>query len=246
MKKQINRQQLKKNQTRWIMTIVFICLLVTLLTPRKKADVVSIPDVEKQVKDQVKEAVGKALVENKIQIQKNKSVSSTALVVSAPVQKVFDLKDIKQKRLNAQVNMASFYGFMVDFHRKYNRYTTDLRSAKASLSRYTLANKTGFINQFSANINNPIEGLNEDMSRMNTDFLISEAASIPNNGFIYSKEAEQINFKDYEKFCRNKCSADENSFEIISIIPFDEDHVDVWLMNEQKEMVQVQDGLQGL
>ena len=54
------------------MTIVFVCLLVTVLTPRKKADLSQAPELETQVQEKVQDAVGKALVENKIEVQKNK------------------------------------------------------------------------------------------------------------------------------------------------------------------------------
>ncbi len=228
------------------MTIVFICLLVTVLTPRKKADLTQAPELETQVKEKVQAAVGKALIENKIEVQKNVSVTSTTLVISAAAQKTFDPEMVSQKRSQAKATLSAMYSALMSFHVEHGRYTTDLYAAGFSLYGNTQSLKTGFIDDANIISNQPIVSIGETRNRMNSDFFVFKGPISENNKPTYTKEAEQINFKDYEKFCRNKCTADENSFEVISIIPFDDDHVDVWIMNERKEMIQVQDGLQGL
>ncbi len=228
------------------MTIVFVCLLVTVLTPRKKADLSQAPELETQVQEKVQDAVGKALVENKIEVQKNNTVSSSTVAVSAPAQKVSNIGLASLRRSSAKATLSAMYSALMSFHAEHGRYTTDLYAAGFSLNSSNIKPlKTGFIYEMNKNDQSDI-GLKENTSRMNTDFFVSLAASDQKNPVAYTEEAEKINFKDFEKFCRNKCSADENSFEIISIIPFDDDHVDVWIMNERKEMIQVQDGLQGI
>ena len=228
------------------MTIVFICLLVTLLTPRKKSDPTPTLELEAQIKEKVQDAVGKALVENKI--EKNTTVSLTASV-SAPTKKVFDPYVVNQKRSHAKFTLSNMYLALSSFHAEHGRYTSDLTLGDFKLTEGVQASKTGFINVFLIDENSRISGMSENDEspyRNNSDYFVISKYQQQKIQPFYTKEAEQIDFKDYEKFCKNKCSADENSFEIISIIPFDEDHVDVWIMNERKELIQVQDGLQGM
>lgn len=158
----------------------------------------------------------------------------------------FDKQIVMHKRSHAKYSLSELYTAMKSFKDKHGRYTTDLQVAGFSLRNDKLLSKMGFINPFALNTNNQISGLVEDVTRMNTDYINSLPANAETNKRFYTTDVSQITFRDFEKFCKKRCSADDNGFEAIAIVPLGENRFDVWLINETKNLTQVQDGMQGL
>lgn len=154
----------------------------------------------------------------------------------------FEKQTIGHKRSHAKYTLSEVYNAMKSFHDKHGRYTTDLELAGFKMTNDKLLGKAGFINPFIPTSENQINGLVEDATRINTDYINSLPATAENSKRFYTTEANQITFRDYEKFCKKRCTADDKGFEAIAIVPLGENRFDVWLITESKAMVQVQDG----
>ncbi|MEK6556622.1 MAG: hypothetical protein AABZ31_15335, partial [Bdellovibrionota bacterium] len=78
---------------------------------------------------------------------------------------------------------------------------------------------------------------------MDTDSFIGEPTGVDNETYNYSKEAATIRLADYASYCERGCFADERGFELLLVIPLDENHFDVWLINDKKQLKLAKDGL---
>ncbi len=157
----------------------------------------------------------------------------------------FDKQTIRHKRSHAKYTLSEVYNAMKSFHDKHGRYTTDLELAGLKMRNDKLLSKAGFINPFIPNSGNQINGLIEDATRINTDYINSLPPTAENSKRFYTTDVNQITFRDYEKFCKKKCTVDDKGFEAIAIVPLGENRFDVWLINETKSLFQVQAGAEG-
>lgn len=78
--------------------------------------------------------------------------------------------------------------------------------------------------------------------RSSTDVLIGEMAAGTGERYRYSDEVRSLDLRDYSHYCKNGCNASKEGFEMLLVVPLDAEHVDVWLVNDNKEMVLVKDG----
>ncbi len=139
-----------------------------------------------------------------------------------------DLEKIAQLRSQAKQALAASFTAEVSFRVEYNQYSTDLKAMGFYPMGNTLSYKAGFLSPYpttSAELN------------LSTDAYLETSP--------YDTLARQINLADYAKYCERGCTANDGEFEMLLVLPLlNEKRVDVWLINEKKEMKQVVDGLQ--
>lgn len=153
------------------------------------------------------------------------------------------LKQVEKIRESAKKGLQQAYAAQQDFYMKYGRFTTDLVAIGFYPSSPEIGYKMGFLKaaelhpQKTTNYNSK-----EDPRRMNLDIYLTDKVEEEFDGFYYSLAAKDINLNRYQNLCQNGCSAGVQGFEMLLAIPFDEDHIDVWIINNKNELLHSQDG----
>lgn len=155
-------------------------------------------------------------------------LASETVVLNAPVEKTVD-KDVKiekptsekiqQVRRKMKSTLVSIYAAQTTFFAEYNRYSVDFKETGFSLDMNSskLDFKFGFIDS-------------------DSDQYIE-----PNQ---YSNLSKQFKLQDVRKFCKAGCTIRADGFEAIIATNLDNDSdLDVWTINEKKEMEHVFDDL---
>jgi hypothetical protein len=158
-----------------------------------------------------------------------------------------ELKKIENMRSEAKMSLAANYTALMSFHAEWDRYTTDLKSMGFAPYRSELIYKLGFIKQFQpSEVAN--QNTNEDFNstkNLTTDAFIGEKESQSGKVYRYAPELNNINLDEYSKYCQRGCTATDKEFEILLVLPLlNSGKVDVWIINEKKEIIQVLDGAQ--
>jgi len=173
------------------------------------------------------------------------SVTEPARAVTATAKKPFPLaltpEQIEAIRTEMKVSLAAMYGAEKSYFSEYGRYTTDFNQLGYSPERREINIKTGFVAAYQPE--NPLK--TEDPRFMSFDEFFSEYP--PKGGqdpLKFSPSAEGFRLADVSRFCRQGCTASESGFEIISASNLDGDpDLDVWTINEKKELVHAFDDL---
>jgi hypothetical protein len=153
--------------------------------------------------------------------------------------------EIKALRQQAKAALSGFYSSQRAFHMEFNRYTTDLKAAGWTPSAGAMNYKLGFLAEAALPPQTETDGSLEDPRRKSTDDFDGEDYTNQER-FQYSREAEGLTLQEFAHYCKRGCTADAETFEIMLILPLgDNRHVDVWLINEKKELVQARDGVTG-
>lgn len=166
---------------------------------------------------------------------------SNFLPESKPAARKLSDKEVAALRSDIKYELAKVYTAQTAFKLDHQRYTTDLILLGWSANKKRINYKLGFIEA-----SGPSEIKSEDPNRMDTDEFVS--FSEEDDGTIrYEHSIEDVDLSKYQAFCKKKCTADENGFEAILVLHL-EGHVseDVWLINENKEIFHVLDGVTGL
>lgn len=143
-----------------------------------------------------------------------------------------NIQDIRSKQ---KLHLAATYTAMKAMYADKNRYSTDLMYMGYGVDS-EIDFKIGFIKPYYPAELETTEHSYEDPERMTNDLCIEgESGTI-------TESANAINLSDYEHLCKKGCTADENGFEIMVVSPLRNGKHDVWVINEKKEIVQVQDG----
>jgi hypothetical protein len=136
--------------------------------------------------------------------------------------------------------LAAGYTAQKAFAAEFERYSSDLVAIGIEPQAPDVNFKMGFLSALSERA---IEDAREKPERFSTDAFINNDSWGSNQKFRYTPEAEKISLESYARYCEHGCVASRNSFELMIAIPLDDKgHVDVWLMNEKKELKQVVDG----
>ncbi len=153
--------------------------------------------------------------------------------------------EIKTLRQQAKGVLSSFYASQRAFHMEFNRYTTDLKAVGWSPNSGNMNYKLGFLSETKAQPTTETDRSFEDTRRMSTDDFDGEDYTNIER-FIYSREVAGLTLQEFARYCRKGCTSDQETFEIMLVLPLgDNRHVDVWLINEKKELVHVRDGTTG-
>lgn len=148
-------------------------------------------------------------------------------------------------RSQLKMNLAALYTGEISFKADYGRYSTDLIFIGWTPEREKMNYKMGFLAEHWPRDIAVMDGQQEDPSRMNTDFFVNQFLNDSKTPATYINFASSINLEDYRRFCENSCSAYKNSFEIIIVAKFENDQEDVWIINQDKNLIHVKDGITG-
>lgn len=155
-----------------------------------------------------------------------------------------ELNEIEKLRSEAKMSLAANYTALKAFYAEWNRYTTDLKAMGFTPIKSELHFKLGFTKQFQPSEAN--QNTNEDFSstkNLSTDTFIGEKEAQSGQIFRYAPGLDSINLDEYSRYCERGCTATDKDFEILLILPLlNSKKVDVWVVNEKKEIIQVLDG----
>jgi hypothetical protein len=151
---------------------------------------------------------------------------------------------LKSLRSGAKLNLAMIYTAQKSFFSDFKRYSTDLIYVGWAPNVARMNFKLGFLHQLRPKNLIMSEGTTEDPSRMDSDEYLQTPFNDSGDRYHYSKAAESISLFDYEKFCRQRCTANADGFEVLVVLPLgDSGRVDVWSITDKKELRQLWDGV---
>lgn len=142
------------------------------------------------------------------------------------------------RRLGVPVNLSEIFSGQQGFFDINGRYTTDLLSLEWLPTRTLMLYKLGFLTP------SPTEGEFEDPMRMTSDIYLTEIDDATGAPFVYDPRAHLVDLRSHARLCRRGCSADSRGFELMIAVPVGgTGGVDIWLLNERKELTHVWDGV---
>lgn len=149
---------------------------------------------------------------------------------------------VKKLRKEIRTALHSAYAAQKATHAEFQHYSTDFHSTgfwytgTSSLFNF----KMGYLGSyFSEEHLSPEHGLIES-----TEDLIGKENKDTQEKFKYGPYAENIDFAGLKKFCKKNCTASADFFEFISATNLDKDDtLDVWLIDETKNVQHVSDDL---
>lgn len=158
---------------------------------------------------------------------------------SSLVHMLFTEEEVKSIRSKIKLNLSVAYTAEASFFADFKRYTTDLKFSGVSLDDRPMKFKMGFVDPYY-----PHEDVqNENPLLMDSDAL-TDIRTAESPELIYAPNVKKIELDQLEKFCNRGCSASETEFEVIVATNLDDDPtLDVWLINEKKEIIHKIDDL---
>jgi hypothetical protein len=161
----------------------------------------------------------------------------------------FQLTKAQEIRSSMKVSLAALYAAQKAFYSEFGRYSTDFHALGYSPGGENMQYKTGFLRAYlpkqgrspSEATQGPVlshDDLDADLRRK------SSSGSAGAKGLSFAPGMEYVRLEQAAGFCRDGCTASETGFEILSVANLDQDpDLDVWVINENKEMLHVQDDL---
>jgi len=169
-------------------------------------------------------------------------VSSDVVTTSSPAQiarsekttPALTPKQITLIRAQAKSTLRIVFLGEYAFFQKHKRYTTDLKAIgyiPTEGTKFTV--KFGFLDAFNSNQNIA----NESADRKNSDVFIK-------TGIEYALQAQEILLEKTRGYCQMGCGVTTDKFEAIAAANLDnDDDLDLWTINERKEIIHVFDDL---
>lgn len=152
-------------------------------------------------------------------------------------------KKALQIRAALKLYLSSIYAAEKSFHAESGRYSTDFDVIGWMPQDSRLLGKAGFLNPYQA----PADDFLDQPDKYSTDLVVeaSQKYEDPEASLFYEESAQSVNLQALSSFCQYGCTADSNHFEAIAAANLDEDEeLDVWRINDQKELTHVFDDLQ--
>ncbi len=158
--------------------------------------------------------------------------------------------DVRQARREAKRILSDAYAALKAAHEEFGRYSTDFHfvgftpfeEQESAVIEY----KTGFIKPFDDVELIETKHSSENPESMSTDTFMNIPINVTNsdrNAILYSESAKTVLLGNYAKYCKNGCTATEDSFEMLLVRPLKGHGKDVWIINEKKELILACDGL---
>lgn len=147
-------------------------------------------------------------------------------------------------RSEMKLSLSGIYAAQRAFFTESGRYTTDFDVMGWMPTVQKLSAKVGFLYPFQP----PQDEFNDRPDRFDTDQLVESSLSYedPDSHFSYAESATDVSMRSLGSFCEASCSADANHFEVIAAANLDDDEeLDVWRINDRKELTHVFDDLAG-
>lgn len=160
-------------------------------------------------------------------------------------QKQMPPEEIEHIRQKVKSLLSGAYASQMAFKAEYDQYVSDIMVAGVSLDP-VVTFKAGFLER-SAEPPGMTSQVNIDVRRMNTDSLMGERDEATNEVYEYAPNVQDIDLSAYKGFCKYGCTANKDHFEMMMAVPLGSaEKVDVWIINDQKEIIQVKDGTKSL
>lgn len=149
-------------------------------------------------------------------------------------------KEVASLRSDMKANMSMIYTAQASFFSDYKRYTTDIHYTGYTLRRPSPF-KMGFLTPFHAHEVEPNERVDE---LLNSDALVTLSQPDEVETQPYTQTAKNIDLEDLSQYCSNGCTANEEGFESVFAANLDDDDtLDVWVINEKKQIIHKVDDL---
>lgn len=149
----------------------------------------------------------------------NVIVSSTSAPVNTNSKVTWSLtiEKVQQVRSSMKVSLAAIYAAQMAYQSEYEGYSSDLNAIGFRIDDGPQDFKVGF-------------------PESNSDMILGKST--------YTDLAKNINFQDLLRHCLHGCTSSKDQFEVIVASNLDaDDDLEVWVINERKEMIQVIDDL---
>ena len=222
--------------------IAFVIMVVLLLVLRKQTEPTAFAPVQPETTAANEGApVGEAAPLTATDAQPPVATpTATATPATSAATTALTPEALEKIRSLAKSSLASGYTAQRAIQAEWDRYTSDLVYIGWEPSGPDVSYKMGFL----AAIDAPLfaDG-REKPERFTTDAFINRDI-VGAEKLRYTPAAERINLNDYARYCERGCIVAPDWFEMLLAIPLDDQgHVDVWTINDKKEMKQVVDGM---
>ncbi len=163
----------------------------------------------------------------------------TAETPSPKIPGRLSLEEIAKRRSEVKRVLSSVFTANASYFAEYNRYTTDLTAAGYMPQEGLLPAKFGFLSAYE-----PRGGRedNENPVRFSSDIFLNLQDEEGEPLYKLDAHSKDVDLSRYAKYCRDGCTASDTRFEVIAAFNLDEDDtLDVWIMDNNKELRHVVD-----
>ena len=208
-----------------------------LLTGEREHDVLA-----PVVSDFNREALDAAIGSDSLQTESAAPARQPASTKTAAQPPATEPPEIKSLRSRIRFSLSTIYVAQKSYFNEHKRYTSDLLAAgwNPMDREKELPYRAGFLKEFIPETYDDLY-FREDPRRMTAELLYSD----PQMGDSYriADNARRLYLPDFEHLCQNDCGVYADGFEFMLAAPLPGGGVDVWTINENKELRHVQDGL---
>lgn len=176
----------------------------------------------------------------------DEDVSATLIAIDVPTSTTLPNipEEVQKLRREAMASLKEMYVAEKAYHAEYNRYTTDMMSVTYLPSAREMKFRMGFVDESRINGAFDPTAAAEDPRRKDLDVFLDLNQYGTNEQFHYSKSLENHQLNNYRHLCQNGCTADQESFEVLLVMPLGEERgVDVWSIQQDKTITLLQDGI---
>lgn len=144
-------------------------------------------------------------------------------------------EEIENVRSEMKISLSALYGAEKSFYFEFHRYSTDLATIGYGPEDGQW-HKVGFIEPFY-----PEKLTQTEDPRVHDTSELKQFAQ--NQPLFFRQNAEKISLADFRRFCKKGCTASESHFELLAATQLIDGYpAEVWLIDDQKNLIQVQDG----
>ncbi|MBX3019572.1 MAG: hypothetical protein KF767_16915 [Bdellovibrionaceae bacterium] len=154
------------------------------------------------------------------------------------------LERARRIRSEIKISLSGLYAAERAFYSESGRYSTDFDVVGWMPTSQKLSAKVGFLYPYQPS---PDE-YRDRMDRFDTDQAVEASKTFedPDSHMSYQDSAIRVSMRSLGSYCEMNCTADANGFEAIAAANLDDDdELDVWRINDRKELVHLFDDLEG-
>lgn len=151
----------------------------------------------------------------------------------------------RQIRGELKLVLSGIYSAEKAFFSEAGRFSTDFDVLGWMPLARELKVKAGFLYPYSP----PPDEFRDRGDRFDTDQLVeaSQVYDDPQSRMVYAETARKVSLRTLGSYCEMNCTADAKGFEVIAAANLDEDDdLEIWRINDRKELVQVFDDVKGI
>lgn len=155
-------------------------------------------------------------------------------------------KNERARRIRSEikVSLSGLYAAEKAFFSESGRYSTDFDVVGWMPTSQKLSAKVGFLYPYQP----PQDEFRDRMDRYDTDQAVEASKSFedPDSYLTYQDSALRVTLQNLSSYCEMNCTADARGFEAIAAANLDDDdELDIWRINDKKELVHLFDDVEG-